>query len=141
MRNRKLIVQTALTRPGRESSELLTSRVWALPWTARCRMSRESHGSNQSIPSFGQALLIRTHSLVLSESRMRSDAEGALRRRFRVHRSEVFPRTRKTKRSCACDCGRGPVSVGSFFLLLLFFSLFLLSSSLTQNRALKLRFL
>ena len=30
-------------------------------------------------------------------------------------RSEGFPRTRITKRSCACDCGRGPVSVGAFF--------------------------
>ena len=49
-------------------------------------------------------------------------------------RSEGFPRTRLTKRSCACDCGRGPVSVGAFFFLLLS------SSSLTQNRGLKLRF-
>ena len=32
--------------------------------------------------------------------------------------NEGFPRTRITKRSCACDCGRGPVSVGAFFLLL-----------------------
>ena len=79
-----------------------------------------------------------------------------------VNRSEGFPRTRKTKSSCACDCGRGPVSVGAFFFLLssfffllssfffllssFFFLLsssffFLLSSSLTQNRALKSRFL
>ena len=28
----------------------------------------------------------------------------------------------KQKRSCACDCGRGLVSVGAFFLLLSFFS-------------------
>ena len=44
------------------------------------------------------------------------------------HRSEGFPRTRTTKRSCACDCGRGPVSVGAFFfflLLSLFISFFL----------------
>ena len=58
--------------------------------------------------------------------------------------SEGFPRTRITKSSCACDCGRGPVSVGAFFLSSFFFfssSLFFLlsSSSLTQNRALKLR--
>ena len=31
-------------------------------------------------------------------------------------RSEGFPRTRITKRSCACDCGRGPVSVGACIL-------------------------
>ena len=47
--------------------------------------------------------------------------------------SEGFLRTRITKSSCACDCGRRPVSVGAFFF-------FLHSSSLTQNRALKLRF-
>ena len=45
------------------------------------------------------------------------------------YRSEVFPRMRITKRSCACDCGRRPVSVGAFFFLLL-----------TQIRAFKLRF-
>ena len=50
-----------------------------------------------------------------------------------VGRCERFRRTQKTKNSCACDCGRRPVSVGAFF--------FLLSSSLTQNRALKFRFL
>ena len=50
-----------------------------------------------------------------------------------LRRSEGFPRTRITKSSCACDCGRGPVSVGAFFFLLSFFFL-LLSSSLTQNR-------
>ena len=41
---------------------------------------------------------------------------------LRDSRSEVFPRTRMTKRSCAYDCGREPVSVGafpSFFFLLL----------------------
>ena len=48
-------------------------------------------------------------------------------------RSEGFPRTRITKRSCACDCGRGPVSVGAFFLsfflfLSLSFSFFLFLS-------------
>ena len=32
-------------------------------------------------------------------------------------RSEGFPRTRITKRSCACDCGRGLVSVDAFFFL------------------------
>ena len=37
-------------------------------------------------------------------------------------RSEGFPRTRITKRSCACDCGRGPVSVGAFFFLSSFLS-------------------
>ena len=39
-------------------------------------------------------------------------------------RSEGFPRTRITNLSCACDSGRGPVSVGAFFFLLsfLFFS-------------------
>ena len=44
-------------------------------------------------------------------------------------RSEGFPRTRMTKRSCACNCGRGPVSVDAFFFLLLlsFFLSFLLS--------------
>ena len=37
--------------------------------------------------------------------------------------SDLFPRKRATKRSCACDCGRGPVSVGTlFFLFLSFFS-------------------
>ena len=51
-------------------------------------------------------------------------------------RSEGFPRTRITKRSCACDCGRGRVSVGAFFFL----SFFFLLSCLTQGRALKLRF-
>ena len=44
-----------------------------------------------------------------------------------------FPRTRITKSSCACDCGREPVYVGAFF--------FLLSASLTQNPVFKLRFL
>ena len=34
------------------------------------------------------------------------------------NRSVGFPRTRNTKRSCACDCGRGFVSVGAFFFLL-----------------------
>ena len=57
------------------------------------------------------------------------------------HRSEGFPRTRITKRSCACDCGRGPVSIGAFFFFLSSSFFFLLSSSLTQNRALKLRVL
>ena len=38
-----------------------------------------------------------------------------------ICRSEWFPRTRKTKRSCACDCGRRPVSVGAFFFSLAFF--------------------
>ena len=33
------------------------------------------------------------------------------------HRSKGFPRTRITKRSCAVECGRGPVSVGAFFFL------------------------
>ena len=31
---------------------------------------------------------------------------------------------RETKRSCACDCGRRPVSVGAFFILLLLLSFF-----------------
>ena len=34
-----------------------------------------------------------------------------------------------TKSSCACDCGRGPVSVGAFFFLLLLLLLLLSSSS------------
>ena len=43
-------------------------------------------------------------------------------------RSEGFPRTRITKSSCACDCGRGPVSVGAFFFLFfIFFILIFLS--------------
>ena len=43
-------------------------------------------------------------------------------------RSEGFPRTRLTKRSCACDCEREPASVGAFFFLSSFFlSFFLLS--------------
>ena len=37
-----------------------------------------------------------------------------------AHRSEGFPRTRITKSSCACDCGRGLLS--SFFLLCLLLS-------------------
>ena len=41
-----------------------------------------------------------------------------------IHRSEGFPRTRIRKSSCACDCGRGPLTVGAFF-----FFFFLLSSS------------
>ena len=67
--------------------------------------------------------------------------------RVREDRSEGFPRTRITKRSCACDCGRGPVSVGAFFLSFSFFFFlfsfsffFFLSSSLTQNHALKFIF-
>ena len=55
-------------------------------------------------------------------------------------RTEGLPRTRITKKSCACDCGRGPVSVGAFFFLLSSSFFFLLSSSLTQIRALKSRF-
>ena len=51
-----------------------------------------------------------------------------------LRRSEWFPRTRFTKRSCACDCGRGPVSFGALFFLFfsfLFFSfLFLFFSFL-----------
>ena len=46
-----------------------------------------------------------------------------------------FSTHRLTKSSCACDCGRGPVSVGVlFFLLSSFFllSFFLLSSSLSD---------
>ena len=35
-------------------------------------------------------------------------------------RSEGFPRTRLTKRSCACYCGSGPVPVGTFFFFLSF---------------------
>ena len=44
-------------------------------------------------------------------------------------RSEGFPRTRMTKSSCACDSGRGLVSVGAFFFLLssFFLSFFFLS--------------
>ena len=38
-------------------------------------------------------------------------------------RSEGFPHTRLTIRSCACDFGRGPVSVGAFFILSSFFFL------------------
>ena len=45
---------------------------------------------------------------------------------FCVHWSEGFPRTRITKMSRACDCGRGHVSVGAFFFLLSSF-FFLLS--------------
>ena len=37
-----------------------------------------------------------------------------------MNRSEGVPRTRITKSSCACDCGRGPVSVGAFFFLSFF---------------------
>ena len=41
-------------------------------------------------------------------------------------RSEGFPRTRITKRSCACDCRRGLVSVGAlFFSFFCFFFLLL----------------
>ena len=40
-----------------------------------------------------------------------------------ARRSEGFPRTRITQISCACDCGKGPVSVGTFFFLLSFFFL------------------
>ena len=54
-----------------------------------------------------------------------------MRMRSWIGRSDGFPRTRISKRSCACDCGRGPVSVGALFFL----SFFLLSSSVTQNRA------
>ena len=36
-----------------------------------------------------------------------------------IGRSEGFPRTRITKSSCACDCGRKPDSVGAFFFFLL----------------------
>ena len=50
-------------------------------------------------------------------------------------RSEEWKPRRMTKSSCACDCGRGPDSVGAFFFLSFFF--LLLS---TQNRAFKLRF-
>ena len=41
-----------------------------------------------------------------------------------VDRSEIFPRTRLTKKSCTYDCGMRPVSVDAFFFLLssLFFS-------------------
>ena len=35
--------------------------------------------------------------------------------------SEWWGFTLRTKRSCACDCGTGPVSVGAFFFLLSFF--------------------
>ena len=61
----------------------------------------------------------------LALSRRTSKKSAACTRR--QYRSEGFPRTRVTKRSCACDCGRGPVSVGAFFFILL--SSFLLSSS------------
>ena len=43
----------------------------------------------------------------------------------RARRSEGFPRTRITKMSCACDCGRGLVSVGAFFFLSVCLSFFL----------------
>ena len=52
-------------------------------------------------------------------------------RALSANRSEGFPRTRITKKSCACDCGRGNVSVGAFFFLSsfsFFLSFFLLSS-------------
>ena len=45
-------------------------------------------------------------------------------------RSEGFPRTRITKRSCACDCRRWPVSVGAFFFLSFLFFSFLFFSFL-----------
>ena len=45
-----------------------------------------------------------------------------VKRSLYPRRSEGFPRTRKTKSSCACDCGRGPVSVGAFLLSSFFFS-------------------
>ena len=48
-------------------------------------------------------------------------------RQFFVGRSEGFPIARKTKSSCACDCERGPVSVGAFFFVLLSFFFFLVS--------------
>ena len=44
-----------------------------------------------------------------------------------------FPRTRITKRSCACDCGRGPVSVGAFFLRSFLFFSFLFFSFLFSS--------
>ena len=52
------------------------------------------------------------------------ERQSSFVQRYKEDRSEGFPRTRRIKSSCACDCGRGPVS-----------SFFLLSSSLTQNRA------
>ena len=62
-------------------------------------------------------------------------------KRWSHRRSEGFPRTRISKKSCACDCGRGPVFVGVFFFPLRSFflsSFFLLS--VTQNRAIKFSF-
>ena len=53
---------------------------------------------------------------------------------IKKNRSEWVPRTRITKRSCACDCGRGPVSAGAFFR-----SFFFLSSSLTPDSCLKIK--
>ena len=53
-------------------------------------------------------------------------------------RSEGVPRTRLTKRSCACDCGKGNVFVGAFFLS--FFPSFLLSFFSHQESSLKITF-
>ena len=52
------------------------------------------------------------------------------RRVVQLCRSEGFPRTRITKSSCACDCGRGLVSSFFFFLVLpsSFLPFFLFSS-------------
>ena len=45
---------------------------------------------------------------------------------WKVCRSKGFPRTRLAESSCACDCGRRPVSVGAFFFSF-FLSFFFLS--------------
>ena len=49
-----------------------------------------------------------------------------------IYQSEGFPRTRITKMSCACDCGRGPVSFSSTSSSFFFFFLFRLPSLLTS---------
>ena len=43
----------------------------------------------------------------------------------KVSRSEGVPRKRLIKKFCACDCGRGPVSVGAFFFPSFLLSFFL----------------
>ena len=68
-----------------------------------------------------------------SSSHLSSSRKSGVRQRaaaphfpavVRIHRSEGSPRTRMTKSSFACDCGKGPVSVGAFFFLRLSLSSF-----------------
>ena len=118
--------------------ETLVDEVGILAWRSRVGLSCRGSPAGKVRPSCGTGALPAVHFSGIEVVGLHNGWFSAF---LSSSLTEGFPRTRKTKRSCACDCGRGPVSVGAFFLssFLLLSYVFFLLSSLTQNRALKLR--